>query len=402
MRVLQICLRSPYPPRDGGAIAMESLGNSLIENGAEVQILAFNTRKHYVDANRIPSEFKKQFKPVFVDLDASVTIFGVLHSLFSKKSYNIARFDVPQMHSMLESVLKQNAFDCVLIESLFMLPYVPTIRKHTKSLVFYRAHNIEHQIWRRMALQSVNPLKKWYFGFLALRLEQYERHAIRMVDAVLPLTAIDASWFQTSGFSGEIKTIPVGLKMENYQVPASTKNLPHVFHVGSMDWLPNVEGVTWLVNQVWPLVIKSCPDAKLFLAGKGMPQHLMRKSEDGIHVSGYVDNLIQFMDGKQIMVVPLFSGSGMRVKILEGMAASRTIVSTTVGSEGIEVRAGHDMLLADDAVGFAANIIRCIQNPEDALVLAANGKALVMNQYDSLKIGKHLIDFISDFNKVDA
>jgi len=400
MKILQVCLRSPYPPKDGGTIAMESLGESLFANGAQVQMVCFNTRKHFVDPQTIPLDFKKRFNPVLVDLDARVTVRGVLMSLFSKESYNVSRFDIPEMHVQIEDMLKDTEFDCILIESLFMLPYVQTIRKKSKALVLYRAHNIEHRIWKRMASQSLSPIKRWYFAFLAKRLEQYERKAIHWVDAILPLTATDASWFESIGHELTIKVIPIGIHIQQYEAIQLNHSDLSVFHVGSMDWLPNVEGITWFVDQVWPMVRETCPDAKLYLAGKGMPDFLFKKAENGIMVSGYVNDLKDFMNGKQIMVVPLFSGSGMRVKILEGMAAARTIVSTKIGAEGIECIPGKDILLADDAMSFASHIVHCIQNPKHAVEIGLNGKSLAQSKYDAIKIGKELFDFVSDCKKM--
>jgi hypothetical protein len=129
MKILQLCLRSPFPPRDGGAIAMESLSQSMFNNGAEVHIVCFNTRKHYVDPDLIQANLKSRFKMIFVDLDAKVSVLGAFQNLFTKKSYNISRFDHPNMHDRLRMLLKNELFDSIVVESLFMLPYVKTIFK---------------------------------------------------------------------------------------------------------------------------------------------------------------------------------------------------------------------------------------------------------------------------------
>lgn len=402
MRILQLCLRSPYPPRDGGSIAMERLARSLVNANAEVDVLAFNTVKHHVDIDCIPTHYKDVFNPAFVELDASLKVWSAFIDLINGKSYNITRFDSALMHSKLQSVLSSNKYDCVLVESLFMMPYVKTIRKNSKAAIVYRAHNIEHLIWKRLAKQSGFFLKKIYLNSLANRLERYESDVMNQVDAIVPLTEQDASWFRYAGFKGAMEVFPIGVSVDEYAISDEVQESKAAFHLGSMDWLPNVEGVEWLMNHVWPKVQKKVPDAKLYLAGKGMPNSILDRASSNVIVSGYVDDLMQFFDGKMLMLVPLFSGSGMRVKIIEGMAAGRTIISTSVGAEGINYNDGINILIADNPEDFANQIVNCFTDPAFARKIGNSSMDLAKSEYDSNTIGLKLLAFIQNIMKMKS
>ncbi len=402
MRILQLCLRSPFPPRDGGAIAMERIARSLVNANTKVDVLAFNTLKHHVDINSIPAGYKDIFNPEFVDLDASLNVWDALMNLTKGKSYNITRFDNPSMHIKLKSILSINHYDCVLIESLFMMPYVETIRSNSKAVVVYRAHNIENLIWKRLTKQSDFILKKLYLNSLADRLECYEYGILNEVDAIVPLTEQDASWFRNAGYKGPLHIVPVGVSVEDYAIQGEAKHSKIAFHLGSMDWMPNVEGVQWLLDHVWPQVVKKVPEAKLHIAGKGMPQSIFCRASDNILVSGYVDDLLHFFNGKQLMLVPLFSGSGMRVKIIEGMAAGRTIISTSVGAEGIEYTDGLNILIADDPDLFADHIVHCFRDPLLSKMVAESAFNLAKSKYDSDRLGLELLNFIQNTLKLKS
>ncbi|MGR6086803.1 MAG: glycosyltransferase family 4 protein [Arcticibacter sp.] len=394
MRVLQLCLRSPYPPRDGGAIAMDRLARSLVNSNVKVDVLAFNTLKHNIDPASIPEEYRVVFNPQFVELDASLNIWDAIVNLINGKSYNVSRFDSPSMHQKLKSVLSASNYDCILIESLFMMPYVETIRLNSNAIIVYRAHNIENLIWKRLAKQTGFFLKKWYITMLADRLELYENEVLNKVDAIVPLTEQDESWFRNVGYKGPMKVVPIGVSVNDYSVLDMPLESKIAFHLGSMDWMPNVEGVEWLLDYVWPKVINQVPDAKLHLAGKGMPKSIFNRATENISVSGFVDDLLKYFNGKQLMLVPLFSGSGMRVKIIEGMAAGRTIISTSVGAEGIKYTDGKNILIGDDPDEFAAHIVHCFQDPLFANRIASAALDLAKSQYDSDSLGFELHDFI--------
>jgi glycosyltransferase involved in cell wall biosynthesis len=373
---------------------MDSMARSLHILGHKVQILAFNTVKHYINPSSIAEEIRLDFNPKFVELDASIKPWQALLNLFGKGSYNIKRFDAQEMHVEVSRTLKDSSIDVVVLESLFMLPYISTIRKNSKARIIYRAHNIEHVIWERLAAECKNPLKAWYLSFLAKRLKTFEQFVLGQLDGIMAITEQDKAWFKKSGYNGSLISIPVGIDVAKYESTESGIAKNCLFHLGSMDWMPNAEGVQWFMEEVWPSLESSCPGLELYLAGKGMPNHFYRYASKRVHVTGFVDDSVDFMTSKQIMIVPLLSGSGMRIKIIEGMAAGRTIVSTSIGAEGVKAVNGSEILIADNAKAFVEVITKCYNDIHFCKQIGINSRIRAKESYGLDVVGVEIDHFL--------
>lgn len=399
MKILQLCLRIPFPPDDGGTIAMFNMSRSLEMAGAEVKILSFNTRKHFVSDASIPVDFMDRYHPEMVYLDASVRPFDAMANLFGKRSYNIERFDISAMHQKVSEVLRQNSFDIIHLESLFMAPYLDTIRAGTHAPVFLRAHNVEFRIWERLAASCSNPLKKWYLQLLARRLKQYETEIINQFDGLIVLTEEDRDLFIELGCRRPILISPISLDTSGYPSSDLLADNKEIFHLGSMDWMPNIEGIEWFLQKVLPLLSNHATSLSIHLAGKAMPEHLYRLASKSMHISGKVEHAIEFMADKQIMIVPLLSGGGMRVKIIEGMAMGKTIISTRVGAEGIRYTQGKDILIASSADEFADAIIRCVTEEGLCRMIGNNARKLAQQIYDIRITGTEVMNFYTTYKQ---
>ncbi|MBL0342119.1 MAG: glycosyltransferase [Bacteroidetes bacterium] len=399
MKILLVCLRFPFPPSDGGTIAMFNMANSLKKAGAEVKIIAFNTKKHFVDPEKVPEQFRFDFKPEAVYLDASVKILPAFLNLFTTKSYNISRFDVPEFHVLIRDVLQKEKFDYVQLESLFVTPYIGTIKKYSSASIIFRAHNVEYIIWERLSNSESNPIKKWYLKKLAFRLKRYEISTLSKFNAIVALTEDDKVHFRASGIDIPLLIAPIGLDMENYPVAEIYKSTLTVFHLGSMDWLPNIEGVDWFLQHVFPLLKKNNPEITIHLAGKSMPQRFFELADEQLHVSGRIDDSRKFMHEKSIMIVPLLSGGGMRVKIIEGFAMGKVIISTTIGAEGIKYTNQKNILIADSPVEFYEAIVKCVSDLEYCKNLGTEARNLALDVYENRIVGTQLVHF---YNSIKA
>lgn len=393
MRILQLCLRLPYPPNDGGTIAMYNMSRSLELAGAEVKIISFNTKKHFVPESSIPVDFMQRYQPEMVYLDATVKPWDALINLFGSGSYNIVRFDIPEMHRKISEVLSRQSFDVIHLESLFMAPYLDTIRAASKVPVYLRTHNVEFRIWERLADSCRNPLSKWYLQLLTKRLRRYESAMINRFDGLIVLTNEDRDLLIKSGAHQPILVSPISIDTLKYQDRRSHTDAKAVFHLGSMDWMPNIEGVDWFLMEVFPLLKKRNASLNIHLAGKAMPDRIFRMASEILHISGKVDHAVEFMSGKQIMVVPLLSGGGMRVKIIEGMAMGKTIISTPVGAEGIRYTHGKNILIASNPTEFADAILRCINDESMCRLIGENARLLAQEIYDIRNTGNEIITF---------
>ncbi len=393
MKVLQLCLRLPWPPNDGGTIAMYNMTNALRNNSVDVKIVAFNTLKHFVEPDRIPAWYSAAFNPELVYLDATVRPVEAFCNLFSKDSYNISRFDTPEMHQCISDLLTRETFDIIQLESLFMTPYLDTIRKFSKAKVILRAHNVEFVIWERLAGSERNLFRKFYLNLLTKRLKKYECSIMNLVDGIIVLTKEDQIIFENSGCSIPVYVSPVSIDTNEYSSSNITADSKQVFHLGSMDWMPNVEGVDWFLDKVLPLIDQKNLDFKLFLAGKGMPEKYFKQAGKHLQVLGKVDNAIEFMANKQIMIVPRLSGGGMRVKIIEGLASGKTIISTSIGAEGIQCNPGTDILIADTPDDFAKALVKCLTDENFSKRIGENARLLAALKYDNKVTGAEVVSF---------
>lgn len=396
MKILQLCLRVPLPPYDGATIAMYNLAESLTLNGAEVKMLSFNTKKHFTDVSTIDASLLEKYKLETVYLDASVKISGAIKNLFRKnESYNIIRFDSAAFHNKLIEILQSQSFDIIQFEGLFLSPYLETARKYSKAKMILRAHNVEWLIWKRLADASAHPIKKKYLSFLASRLRQYEKNMVNKFDAIVALTPEDKKLLHDEGCTIPVEIAPVGLNTQRFDDVKPLDQVQHisVFHLGSMDWLPNIEAVNWFLKKVWPIIIAKTDCIQLHLAGKNMADEYFRIQLKNVFVEGEIKDAKKFMSDKTIMIVPLLSGGGMRVKIVEGLAAGKVIVSTSIGAEGIACTHGENILIANTAEEFANTILSCLNNTALLNKISANAQLLARNVYDNSQIGKHVAAF---------
>lgn len=389
MKVLQLCNKPAYPPVDGGTLAMNSITQGLLNEGCEVRVLSICSDKHPVRHQQMTDEYlqRTRFEAVYVDLNTH--LLEAFLCMMCGESYHVKRFESQEFATRLVQILDEEEFDIVHVESIFLTPYLPLIRKHSQAKIVLRAHNVEHQIWRHVADGTRNPFKRSYIKHLSLTLGVYEREHINDYDAVACITQEDADYFRQNGCRRPIIDLPFGVVPE--EVESMDQEANSLFHIGSMDWMPNQEGVRWFLDRVWPLLHEQLPEVRLYLAGRKMPADLMRANLPGVSVVGEVPDAMYFIGSKQINVVPLLSGSGIRVKIIEAMSAGKTVVTTTLGARGIKYEAGKHLLIADTPQQFVEQIRRCVEDQAFCAQVGHNAYNLIVEEYDNEKLTQRLL-----------
>ena len=393
MKILQICSKIPFPPKDGGSIAMNILTQGLLSAGNEVKVLAINTPKHFIKTEEIDSDYRKITAYESVFIDTSVKPVGAILNLFSNKSYNIIRFYSKEFENKLIDIFSKEQFDIIHLETLWATPYIAVIRKYSKAKIVLRSQNVEFKIWERLAEETSNPIKKKYLQLLAKRLKVYENGLLNSYDAIATITELDSIVFKREGCKIPIIHIPFGIDLVKYKEDKSELENPSVFHIGAMDWRPNADGINWFLKSVWPKVLETHSSIKLYLAGRNMPDWLKNLDAKNVKVEGEVSDSHKFINSKSIMIVPLTSGGGMRVKIIEGMALGKTIISTAVGAEGIEYEDGRNILIANTESDFVQAIDKCLKDLSFSESIGRNARKLVEEKYDNQIICKKLSAF---------
>lgn len=381
MKILQISNKAPLPANDGSSIAICTLAQGLADSGAELHLLTVNTKKHFKPDDLVPPAFKQQmhYRAVYRNTDTSA--LGALLNLFSTQSYFVSRFYFREFADALVKKLQAVDFDIVQIEGVFMAPYIPLIRKHSKARIALRPHNVEHLIWERHLQQEKSGPKKWYLSLQNKRLKSFELKAFAQADAIVPITDIDKELIARLTPVKHLHTCLTGVDLNTYRMePAPEPDT--FFHFASMDWLPNREAVDWLMNEVWPLVLQKNNNLSLVLAGRDMPENYKRLQSGQVNVMEHVASSEKFYHNYGIMLVPLWSGSGLRIKLVEGLAYGKAIISTSIGAEGVPYENGKHLLIADDARSFADAMLKLASDAELRHRLQQQARSLAENYFD--------------------
>ena len=329
MNILILCNKSPYPAKEGGPIAMNMIIEGLISAGHQVRVLAMNTNKYSVNPRDIPFEYREKTHIELVYVDLRLRPVKAFINLFTGRSYHVERFISDAFAEKLKSILREEQFDVIQFEMTFMSPYLELARKYSKAKMVLRAHNIEHLIWERISETTTNPIRRIYLRHLAGTLKKHELSVMNDFDGVAAITKNDADFFIQAGCRVPITDIPFGINLARFDSFLQEPGDVDLFSIGSMNWIPNQEGIRWFLETVWPDVTKQYPFLKYFIAGREMPSWLTDSHYPNVEITGEVDDAVKFINEHALMIVPLFSGSGIRIKIIEGMACGKVIISTT-------------------------------------------------------------------------
>ena len=392
MKILLLCNKPPYPASEGGPMAMNSIITGLLEAGHQVKILAVNSEKFNIKESDIPDEYRKKTGIELIDVNLSIRPLKAFTNLFTRKSYHVERFISKEFRERLIKVLEKEQFDVVQLEMLYMAPYVDDIRAHSKAMIVLRAHNVEHKIWERIAKETKFFIKRWYINHLAKTLKEYELNALETVDGIAAITRKDAAFFRKY-CSKPIIDIPFGVYPEEFTPKYEIEGKPKFYHIGSMNWMPNVEGIHWFIDEVLPKTVEKVPNFVYHLAGRNMPEWLTTMKDPHINVIGEVPDAKEFVTHHDVAIVPLLSGSGIRIKIIESMALGKTVITTRVGAEGILYDEEVNIIIAENKAKMVEAIRSLNENPEVAVRIGQAARKLVEETYDNRKIIARLLMF---------
>lgn len=390
MKVLQLTYRVPFPPTDGGSIGIYNITKGLHDNGCAIDLVSINTPKHSQPPNGMHG-LAKQYD-VFVDTSLS-PIKLLRNLLFGKIPYNVERFIAKQVEEQLIALLENNAYDFIQIEGAFVVYYIDVIKKYTNTPILVRTHNIEYVIWDRLSLNEKNPFKKWFFAHLSKRLRSFEASYYNKASGIAAITQEDKNRLLDLHISVPIEIIPAGVVLDKYL--ADSNIIPEqntIFSISALDWLPNLEGLDWFLKEIWPKLLEHKPEIQFHIAGKSTPDWLQQSNYPNVKVHGFVDDAIAFKRSYQLMLVPLLSGGGMRVKIIEGLAAKKCIVSTSIGAEGIEYSDKKNIVIANSPQEWVDAILFYLENEKERISIESNAFQLANEKYENTAITKKYIE----------
>ena len=280
---------------------------------------------------------------------------------------------------MIGNLVRSERFDAVVCDFL-----TPAINFDTLEHVVLFQHNVESVIWERHAETASNPLARWYFGLQAARMRDWEGRVCRQVRHIIAVSREDAARMTKMFGVTNVSDVPTGVDLEYFAPPsAAPTHIADLVFVGSMDWLPNIDGMRFFVGEVLPLIRKSRPGCSLAVVGRlPTPEITAYAAADPkITVTGTVPDVRPYLWGSSVSVVPLRIGGGTRLKIYEAIAAKVPVVSTTIGAEGLDITAPAHFRLADTAQGFADACVALLDDAADRARLAAAAWATVASRF---------------------
>lgn len=383
MKILYITNKPIFPILDGGCKAMNQFLKCLLSNEFEIEHICFSTHKHPFELKNYPDTILKRVPTVSFPVETRIKLKEALKQLFKTESYVVSRFDSPNIHRQLELILKEGKFTHVILESLFTCPYINTIRENSNAKIVVRTHNVEHMIWEQYAADSKNPFKKWYLKKLSRELKSFELKTLNKADLIASISERDKEDFLKDKIESPICTIPVAIEQNKILKNYSIQKL---FFLGSMNWKPNIEAVQWLTTEIFPAIRINFPKVELHLAGSFMNDIFRTDFEAGIINHGFVESSSDFMLNHGIMVLPIISGSGVRIKLLEALSLGIPVVSSPEGALGINDL--NVVALANSKDEFVQKVGDLLGSAEQRSFFGQKGYHYVEENYSPDKISK--------------
>lgn len=394
MRFLQLTKKVPFPSKDGESMAILSLVSSLLSNGVSVDLLSLNTNKHRFSGALDGIDSTLYASIYMVDINTDFHLISFINNLVSYLPYQISRFVKKDFKLKLISLLVQNQYDYILLETVYLTPYIPIIKRYSSAKILLRTHNMEYEIWDRLYKGADFGVTKLLYKWLAHQMFRYESFRLTSIDYLIAISERERLMFKSlyPSLNGIVVPITWNASKENYQktYKSNSSNIS-LFFIGSLDWKPNQEGLLWFLSKVWPICLSIFPHLTFYVAGRNMPDNIKQMNIDGVIMIGEVEDATSFVKQHDISIVPLLSGSGMRAKIIEAMALGKVVVTTSMGLEGIEAKDNYDVCIADSPEEFISIIKHLMANPNERIQIGLNAQKTILKNYDSTSKGKQLL-----------
>ena len=385
----------PFPPDAGPKVKTYHVIRALVEQGHSVTLVSFVRSE---EVQNIPAlrEICDAVHEVPIHRSRIADIGYMIRSYLTGRPFLIERDDLRPMQETINQLVRENNFQFIHADQLTMVQFAirgASVFPDKKLKVIFDAHNAVWTIVERMK-DNAHFFLKPVIAVEAKRVKRYEGELMRTVDHVLAVTDIDqvlleeALYFSKPGENSRVSpvtVIPIAVDTQKLQPIKRKMSSKNIVTLGTLHYPPNADGIRWYLNEVFPLIQQQVPDVTLTIIGKKPPQDFVEAAEQNpgtIKVTGYVDDLVPYLEESALMVVPVRAGGGMRVRILEAFAFAMPVVTTTVGLEGIHGTPDHDVLVADTPADFANRTTDLLENVSLQEKLSTNGRELAMRQYD--------------------
>lgn len=381
MRVLLLTQVLPYPPDSGPKVKTYYVLKYLAQQH-EVTLVSFVRDTDKPEYIRHLETLCKRVITVPIGRSPVRDLAFLGKSLLTGQPWMMLRDERPEMLTTLAELAATTEFDVVHADQLNMGQYALPFTKSRKVLDL---HNALWVLYKRLSetLPLTKPMK-----YILMRdwrlLKRYEGELCRTFEGVLAVTEEDRRWLAEAGGRDDMIVIPIAIDTDEQALIERKPSGPHIVHIGTMYWPPNIDAITWFLDEIYPLVKQQVPDVRCTLIGARPPASITErtKTDSSLTVTGYVEDPLPYLRDSSMMVVPVRAGGGMRVKILNALSQGIPMVSTTVGCEGINVKHDHDILIADEPQAFADATVRLLRDAALNEQITRNGRQTAEQQYD--------------------
>jgi polysaccharide biosynthesis protein PslH len=274
-----------------------------------------------------------------------------LSHLFDSAPFAVGKFTHPSVQQSVTSHLEKKKFDVAVCDFLSASLNFP---RHLATPTVLFQHNVESILWQRLASTESNPFKRLAYQLEASKMSRYERCSLRRFHHIIAVSENDRQQMLKLDPGCSISVVPTGVDTQKFAIaPPASVNPPRIVFIGSMDWEPNIDAVGYFLQEIFPRICAEFPTAIFQIVGRNPPARVRDLASASVEVTGTVPSITGYLCAAAAVVVPLRIGGGTRLKIFEAMAMGKAVVSTSIGAEGLEVKNGRDLVLADDAASFA-------------------------------------------------
>ncbi|MGB7539224.1 MAG: glycosyltransferase [Anaerolineales bacterium] len=357
MKILFVAPKIPWPATDGSRIALYELIRHLTARGHQAGFLGFGDQG-------AADEFRTRAGLVWakaIQHNTATNYLGAALAVLSPMPYTASKYRSGAMTAAIREAFHEQRFDLVHLEGTHMAHYLGLAQGLGVQAVL-RLQNVEWILEERYARTAIFPLNH-YVRIQSRRMRAFEMRACQQADLCVAITQEDAERILKLVPDASVAVSPAGVDLERYSPQPMSEEPGTIVFVGALDWPPNADAVRWFRTKAWPRVTQEEPTARWIVVGKSPPADILHWPEEdrNIRVTGFVDDVRPYLHRASVVIVPLRSGGGMRLKILEAMAAGKTVVSTPVGAEGISARSGEEILLAAADRSFGVEVIRLLR-----------------------------------------
>ena len=383
MKILLSIPRPLLPADTGGKIRSLQIFSRLAKR-AEVHAISQADPELDTDVVEEMRRMFASYTPVYWKETPSNSrgfYIDVVKNQLSPLPYFIAKFCRPQFMQALQALAESHRFDLLLSD--FLQTATTALDLPIRPRVIFQ-HNVEYLLRQRKWQTENMPLKKWVFAAEWKKTQRIEARVCRSFDHVIAVSEEDRRTFEQEFGVHHVSTIPTGVDGEYFCPQAIPPKSARLVFVGSMDWYPNEDGVTWFLHEVYPRIRRDVPAASLTIVGRRPSSRLKAVAMDqpGVTLTGRVMDVRPYLAEAEVVVVPLRVGGGTRIKIPEAMAMGKAVVSTRIGAEGLPFHDGREIMLQDDPEKFARDVTALLRDASRREAIASAARKRVVRDHN--------------------